>query len=81
MTLPIVVAAAEAAVFTLGCAFIHSQKRLRAERLTVLLAAVAYAAFLALVVMSTPEDTTMAEVAAEMGSPLPLPGEPRLIEP
>jgi hypothetical protein len=67
--------AAEAAVFTLGCALIHRQRD-RAERLTDILAVVAVVALLGIAFLTTPEEelNTVAEAAAmaDMGASIPL---------
>jgi hypothetical protein len=62
---PLIPAAAEAAVFTLGCAFIHAHRH-HAERLTDALAVAALVALLGIAFLTTPERqlNRVAEAAA-----------------
>lgn len=75
---PLIPAAAEAAVFTLGCAFIHAHRH-HAERLTDALAVVAIVALLGIAFLTTPEGqlNTVAEAAAmaELGASISLNSE------
>ncbi|WP_026190744.1 hypothetical protein [Methylobacterium sp. WSM2598] len=75
MAAALLLPAAEAAVFTLGCAVIHAQRQ-RAERLTVILVFGVFALLLLLAVAAAPEKGTLADVVAGVGDLLPLAGEP-----
>jgi hypothetical protein len=70
--------AAEAAVFTLGCALIHAQRH-HAERLTDALAVVAVVALLGTALLATPEEglnmAALATAMTELGASLPFPQE------
>jgi hypothetical protein len=72
---PLIPAAAEAAVFTLGSAFIHACRH-RAERLTDALAVVVVMALLGVAFLTTPEErlnrVTEAVALAELGVWIPL---------
>ncbi|MGT2477867.1 hypothetical protein ACU4GR_01020 [Methylobacterium oryzae CBMB20] len=72
------VPAAEAAVFTLGCALIHAQRR-HAERLTKVLAMVAIIALLTTASLAVPEEelnkAALGAAMSELGATLPLPSE------
>ncbi|MGH1574911.1 hypothetical protein ACRAWG_35070 [Methylobacterium sp. P31] len=78
MTAVILVSAAEAAAFTLGCAFIHAQRR-HAELLTEVLAVVAVIALLITASLTMPEEelnkAALAATMSEVGASLPLPVE------
>lgn len=62
---PLITGAAEAAVFTIGCALIHTHRH-RAERTTHALALVAVVTVLGITFMATPEGqlNTMTEAIA-----------------
>ena len=68
------VPAAEAAAFTLGCAFIHAQRH-RAELLTEILAVVTVIALLLTASLTVPEEelnkATLATALSEVGALLP----------
>lgn len=72
------VPAAEAAIFTLGCALIHAQRR-HAELLTEVLAVVAAIALLLTASLTVPEEelnkTALATALSEVGALLPLSSE------
>jgi len=75
---PLIPAAAEAAVFTLGCAFIHAHRH-HAERLTDALAVVAVVALLGIAFLTTPEGqlnmVAEATAMADLGASIPLEAE------
>lgn len=75
MPLAPLIPAVEAAVFTLGCALIHAQRR-RAERLTDVLVVITAVTLLGIAVLTTPieELNTVAEAAAtaDLGASIPL---------
>ncbi|WP_132256120.1 hypothetical protein [Methylobacterium segetis] len=67
MPLPPVPIVAQAAAFTLGCALIHTFRRYP-ERVTQVLAAIAFVLFLVLVVALIPAEVLEQESAGEAGA-------------